>query len=439
MILSSIVLSCFALSAQNGTTEISRTDNYSYYNDIWGYTAPNGDEYAIIGTDSGTVFYDVSVPSAPSFVKFINGPNSTWRDMKTLGNYCYIVTEGGGGMQIVDLSNPNNPTLLSTWGTSLFSHAHNVAIDEGASIAYILDADPGTIVVDLSNPTSPQHIATYTGPHVHDAHIQNGKAHFAEIHDGNYRIVDVGNLPNFTTVDVVNTPGDFTHNVWVNANDTIAVTTDENDRGGLTFYDISNPANIQFLSRYDNSNARVHNAFIKGDKVYASWYTFGFACIDFSDPLYPQQVASFDTNSKTGFNFEGAWGVYPYAQSGLIYLSDQDNGLIIIEMHDADILLDGPSTVSAGASTALTFSSAIPNVPWYLLVNFSNAGYSRNGNTIELGAGFSIFGNGMTSAAGSGSKSFTVPPTASGRTAYFEVVTVGAQIESSNLFRVSVL
>jgi hypothetical protein len=150
-------------------------------------------------------------------------------------------------------------------------------------------------------------------------------------------------------------------------------------------------------------------------------------------------VASFDTNSKTGFNFEGAWGVYPYAQSGLIYLSDQDNGLIIIEMHDADILLDGPSTVSAGASTALTFSSAIPNVPWYLLVNFSNAGYSRNGNTIELGAGFSIFGNGMTSAAGSGSKSFTVPPTASGRTAYFEVVTVGAQIESSNLFRVSVL
>jgi hypothetical protein len=56
MILSSIVLSCFALSAQNGATEISRTDNYSYYNDIWGYTAPNGDEYAIIGTDSGTVF-----------------------------------------------------------------------------------------------------------------------------------------------------------------------------------------------------------------------------------------------------------------------------------------------------------------------------------------------------------------------------------------------
>jgi choice-of-anchor B domain-containing protein len=439
MILSSIVLSCFALSAQNGATEISRTDNYSYYNDIWGYTAPNGDEYAIIGTDSGTVFYDVSVPSAPSFVKFINGPNSTWRDMKTLGNYCYIVTEGGGGMQIVDLSNPNNPTLLSTWGTSLFSHAHNVAIDEGASIAYILDADPGTIVVDLSNPTSPQHIATYTGPHVHDAHIQNGKAHFAEIHDGNYRIVDVGNLPNFNTVDVVNTPGDFTHNVWVNSNDTIAVTTDENDRGGLTFYDISNPANIQFLSRYDNSNARVHNAFIKGDKVYASWYSFGFACIDFSDPLYPQQVASFDTNSKTGFNYDGAWGVYPYAQSGLIYLSDQDNGLIIIEMHDADISLDGPSAVSAGGSATLTFSNATPNVPWYLLVDFSNAGYTRNGTTIELSSNFNIFAQGTTNAAGGGSKFTNVPPAASGLTAYFEVVTVGAQVESSNLLRVSVL
>jgi choice-of-anchor B domain-containing protein len=434
-----LVFAGTSLVAQNGTTEISRTDHYSYYNDVWGYTAPNGDEYAIIGTKSGTAFYDVRVPSAPSLVKFINGPVSDWRDMKTFGNYCYIVTEGGGGMQIVDLSNPQNPMLLSTWGSSYFSHAHNVAIDETAAIAYILGASPGTIVVDLNNPIAPQHIATYTAQDVHDAHIQNGKAHFAEIYAGDYRIVDVSNLPNFTTLDRVNTPGDFTHNVWVNANDTIAVTTDENDRGGLTFYDISNPSNIQFLSRFDNKNARVHNAFIKGNRVYASWYTFGFACIDFSDPAYPQQIASFDSNSATGFNFNGAWGVYPYAQSGLIYISDQDNGLYIIDVHDQDIYLNGASAVSAGANTTLTFSNAAANTSWYLLVGFSNAGHTRAGTTIELGSGFSIFATGTTNAAGSASKSFTVPPAASGRSAYFEVVTVGAQIESSNLFRLSVL
>ncbi|MBC8371146.1 MAG: choice-of-anchor B family protein [Planctomycetes bacterium] len=439
MLISSITLACAALFAQNGATEISRTDHYNYYNDIWGYTAPNGDEYAIIGTKGGTAFYDVSVPSAPSLTGYISGPASTWRDMKTLGDYCYVVTEGGGGMQIIDLTNPHNPTLLSTWGSSLFSHAHNVAIDEANAMAYILDADPGTIVVDLSNPTSPQHVATYSAHDVHDAHIQNGKAHFAEIHDGNYRIVDVTNLPNFSTLDAVNTPGDFTHNVWVNASDTIAVTTDENDRGGLTFYDISNPNNIQYLSRFDNKNARVHNAFIKGDRVYASWYTFGFACIDFSDPAYPQQVASYDTSSKTGFGFDGAWGVYPYAQSGLIYLSDQDNGLIIIDVDDADISLNGAAAVSAGATTTLTFSNAEPNVPWYLLVGFSNAGHTQAGTTIELGAGFSIFATGNTGNAGTNSKTFAVPPTASGRAAYFEVVTLGAGIKSSNLFRLSVL
>ncbi|MFT7517834.1 MAG: hypothetical protein ACI84O_001635, partial [Myxococcota bacterium] len=72
-------------------------------------------------------------------------------------------------------------------------------------------------------------------------------------------------------------------------------------------------------------------------------------------------------------------------------------------------------------------------------VDFSNAGYTRNGTTIELSSNFNIFAQGTTNAAGGGSKFTNVPPAASGLTAYFEVVTVGAQVESSNLLRVSVL
>jgi hypothetical protein len=123
----------------------------------------------------------------------------------------------------------------------------------------------------------------------------------------------------------------------------------------------------------------------------------------------------------------------------LIYLSDQENGLIIIEMDGPDIYLNGASAVNAGATTTLTVSNAQPNVPWYLLVGFSNAGHTQAGATIELGSGFSIFANGTTNTAGSASKSFRVPQAASGRTAYFEVVTLGSTIESSNLFRLSAL
>lgn len=438
--LTTVLLGLCATSAaaQNGATEISRTDNYGYYNDIWGYTAPNGDEYAIIGTDSGTVFYDVTNPSAPIFRKFINGPNSTWRDMKTFGDYCYIVTEGGGGMQIVDLTNPNNPTLVSTWGAGLFTHAHNIAIDLGTGFAYIVDSNPGVLVVDLNNPTAPVHIATYTAHDVHDAHIQNGFAHFAELHDGDYRIVSVSSLPAFPSQDKVQTPGNFTHNVWANETDTIAVTTDESNGGGLAFYDISNKSNIQFLSEWSNSNARVHNAMIKGDLVYCSWYSFGFGCIDISDPSNPQQIASFDSSNATGGGFDGTWGVYPFAASGLIYLSDQDNGLYIIQIDDPAMDLSGTASVPAGTSTNLNLSGAAPSSTWYLLFSFSNAGLNQFGTTFEVGAGWSLLTSGTTDASGNASYALNVPPGASGRTAYFEVATANGPVQTSNLFRLQV-
>jgi len=425
-------------AAQNGTTELSRTDQYGYYNEVWGYTAANGDEYAIIGTDTGTAFYDVSTPTAPVLVKFINGPFSIWRDMATYGDYCYVVTEGGSGMQIIDLSTPSNPTLLSTFGTSLWNDAHNISIDEGAGMAYIIGTNVGMPVLDLSNPTAPVQVANYGAHYVHDASVQNGYAHFAEIYGGQYRIVSVSSLPSFPSLDAVTTPGNFTHNVGVNATDTLAVTSDESPGGGLAIYDISNKSNIQLLSTWNNSNATVHNAFIKGNRVYASWYSFGFACIDISDPSFPQQVATFDSSNHSGIGYEGTWGVYPFAQSGLVYLSDQDNGLYVIQINDADINLAGTASVPAGSSTNLNLSGAAANSTWYLLFSFSNAGIAQYGTTFEVGPGWSLLGSGTTDALGNASYTLNVPAGVSGSTAYFEAATANGPVLTSNLFRLQV-
>ena len=438
--LTAVLLGLCATSAaaQNGATELSRTDNYGYYNEVWGYTAANGDEYAIIGTDSGTVFYDVTTPTAPVFVKFINGPNSIWRDFATYGDYCYIVTEGGAGMQIIDLSTPSNPTLVTTFGTSIWGDAHNISIDEGAGMAYIIGADTGMPILDLSNPTAPVLVANYGAHYVHDATIQNGQAHFAEIYGGQYRIVSVANLPALPSVDSVTTPGSFTHNVSVNAADTLAVTTDESSGGGLAIYDISNPSNIQLLSTWKNSNATVHNALIKGDRVYASWYSFGFACIDISDPSFPQQVAAFDSSNETGTGYDGTWGVYPYAASGLVYLSDQDRGLFVIQIDDPAIDLSGTASVPAGTSTILDISGAAPSSIWYLLFSFSNAGINQYGTTFEVGAGWSLLTSGTTDALGNASYTLNIPAGVSGSTAYFEVATANGPVLTSNLFRLQV-
>lgn len=353
------LLTCLAAPAAaqgNGVTLLAKVKNYQEYNDIWGYTAPNGDEYAIVGTNTGTAFYDCTNPASPVEVGFVAGPGSIWRDMKTYSHYAYIVTEGGGGVQIVDLANPNSPVLLKTWGAQYWTNAHNIAIDTGAGKAYVCGTNNGVRVLDLSaNPETPTLQASYTNQYVHDLHVQNGQGHFAEIYGGRYRVVNTSNLPSFPTKDSILTPGRFTHSSWASENDALCVTTDEVNGGRLALYDISNPNNVFERDTWTvNPNSIVHNAFIRSGRVYASWYTEGFVCVDISDPDDIQLVGSYDTSPYgSGTGFHGAWGVYPFAPSGAVYISDIEEGFHVLRV-------DGPSIAFAHQPLANTQNEAGP-------------------------------------------------------------------------------
>ena len=254
--------------------------------------------------------------------------------MKTYDQYAYIVTEGGGGMQIVDLSNPEAPFLVKTWGTNHWSNAHNIAIDVGAGMAYACGTNNGTRVSDLSNPENPVLVATYNNDYVHDLHVQNGYGHFAEIYDGRYRLVSVASLPSFPTRDSSITLGRFTHSTWANAADTVCVTTDEVNGGRLGIYDISNKTNVRLLANWTHDEgSMVHNAYIVGDRVYSAWYAEGLVVTDISDPANPSFLAQYDTSPfSPGAGFHGAWGCYPFSPSGVVYVNDIEEGFHIIKV-----------------------------------------------------------------------------------------------------------
>ena len=77
-----------------------------------GWAAPSGAEYALVGASKGLIIVDVTNPDAPVEIVQIPGPNSLWKEIKTYGHYAYVVTEGGEGVQIVDLSALPRPTSL---------------------------------------------------------------------------------------------------------------------------------------------------------------------------------------------------------------------------------------------------------------------------------------------------------------------------------------
>ncbi|MBI5853488.1 MAG: choice-of-anchor B family protein, partial [Planctomycetes bacterium] len=285
-----------ALSAQGfNCVLLGRHDQHAPYNDVWGYTAPNGKEYALLGATTGLVVIDCSIPTAPVERGFFPWATSTWRDIRTYGHYAYVSSEGGGGFMIVDLSNPDAPVSLGVFGSSYFGNAHNICVDLGTGKLYLAGTNTGTPVFDLAaNAANPPYVGHMTASgqsnYFHDLCVENGYAYGSMIYNGVLRIINVTSPFPGTTLSNTTTPSSFTHNAWPNTAGTLCVTTDERAGGVVKFFDITNKsapiARGQFTP---NATSIPHNAYIVGNLCHVSWYTEGYQCVDISDPANPDR------------------------------------------------------------------------------------------------------------------------------------------------------
>ena len=363
--ISLVCVSVLPAQASMNVDFLGRLDSYFTYSDVWGYRAPNGKEYALLGADVGTSVIDCTVPTNPVETGFIPGPLATLRDIKTFGSYAYVVTEGGPGIQIIDLTDADNPSLVTTWGTSDFGRAHNLAIDLGTGWIYAVGTDVGTVVYDASTtPTAPPLVGVYGSPvvttYIHDLAVQNGVGHAAMVFTGQYRLLDVTTWP-FQTLSEQPSAAIFAHNVWPGADDQLAVTTDEQEGGVVELWDVSDPTAPASLAAYSvNTLAVPHNAFLVGDLCHVSWYTEGYRVLDVSDPTEPVEIGFFDTFEGPAGTQDGAFGVYPFQPSGTVYVSDRNLGLLVFRPHALRIHHDalphtddedGPYTVLASPTS----------------------------------------------------------------------------------------
>ena len=300
------------------------------YNDILGYRDSNGTEVALLGTWNGTSFIDTTNPFLPTELAFITHSSSLWSDMAVWQDYVYVVTDqsAGGGLQIIDVSDLSNIQVVGSY--SGFNTAHTLFVDPTQGHIYCCGTDVGLVILDLATPTAPSLITTYTAHYVHEATVQNGIAHFSEIYSGQYRVVDVSNLPTLTTLDVITTPASFTHSSTVNEDDTLVGMTDEIQGAKFVLYDVSDPANIVQRSTFvENPAGIIHNVFQSNGVIQLSAYAEGYVAVDVSDPDHPIRLGSFDTWAGASGNYNGAWGVYQQP-SGTIYISNIEDGLFVL-------------------------------------------------------------------------------------------------------------
>ncbi len=338
-------------------------------NDSWGWTDPqDGKEYAIVGLGNGTAFIDISNPTNPVYLAKINGfsGSSTWRDIKVYQNHAYIVTDvnnNDDGMQVFDLTrlrDITNPpqTLTPDNRYTGFGDAHNIVINEETGFAYAVGTSTfngGGHYIDLSDPVNPVAAGgSSLGGYSHDAQVVIYNGPDNDYNDGSRELYFGSNEDRVVVIDVTdkNNPvmikeimynnDGYTHQGWLTEDQRFFILGDETDELGFGFntrtivfdlldLDANTPPRFEY---YGPSEAIDHNGYVKGDKLYLSNYRAGLRVLDISDIANGNMVEEgyFDSYpANDGADFDGAWSVYPYFESGNIVISDINRGFLLVK------------------------------------------------------------------------------------------------------------
>lgn len=342
-------------------------------NDIWGYNSPGGREYALMGMTTGVSFVDVTVPTAPVVIGFLeshNGTDAPWRDIREKDGYAYIGADAisGHGIQIFDLSQldaaatgppANLPVTFSETSHISFGvtgRSHNIVtnLDPASTNLYVVGQNnsffEGVTAYDISTPTSPVQIGTYNADgYSHDMLCINyrgpdinyiGQEICIGFNEDLYSIIDMTDKNNIIGISTNTYPGvEYTHQGWISDDHKYLMLDDELDeRNSGTnvrtyIFDISDLANpVPVAGNYYEHNITTidHNMFVKGPYLYQANYEAGLRILNIGD-----LDNGISTISEAGFfdilpsrdtrSFNGAWGVFPYLESGSILLSGIDD------------------------------------------------------------------------------------------------------------------
>ena len=360
-ILAALVVLSWAVSAQD-SLNINKIGRYDYGNivgsDIWGYTAPDGSEYALMGLRNGLSIVNITQTPALNEVLRISGVPSVWRDIKTWGHHAYITHDQtlipsimpAQGVLIVNMDSielgrtPTYHNLFlpfiepNTNTADSIRTCHNLYIDENG-IMYLFGCNfPQSGVAVLydvaSNPDTPVSLGTWGEHYLHDGIARGDTLWGSAVYAGEFDAIDVSNKAKPQTMASFPTSSAFTHNCWISDDNKTLFTTDEVPEAYIGAYDVAdfnNITEIDLIQSSLDSLAIPHNTHVYNNFLVTSYYTSGLQIVDANVPDILVEVGYYDT-SPFGFSssFQGAWGAYPYFPSGKIAVSDMEEGLFVL-------------------------------------------------------------------------------------------------------------
>ena len=303
------------------------------HSSIWGYTAPDGREYALFCGLIGLYIYDITEQPIRE-VAYIAGAGGIWREAKTYGEYAYVSSESQA-LQIVDLSTLPDTATLVTEISEPITTAHTIYVRDHYLYA-MGTAAGGAVIMDLEpDPTAPRLAGVVSRTYFHDAFVRNDTLIGAGINGIGAEIWDIRDKANPVQMALISYPESGTHNAELTTDGRYVVTSDEvgETRKTMKVWDISDLDNITRVAEFTPSDLDIiHNVHLIGRYAYVSWYTAGVRIIDMIDPANPREVAFYDTYLDPSGGYNGVWEVYAHFASGKIIASDRQSGLWVFQI-----------------------------------------------------------------------------------------------------------
>ena len=268
-------------------TSIGKGTNYTSSDlTVASFGLTNGLVYA--GTDgTATVTVDnngfsidtiVTVETfVPTALSFVDIPGFA-KNVDVSGDYAYVAA-GSSGLQVVDVSDRNNPNVVASIVDPL-TNANDVKILGNA--AFVADGSSGLQIIDITSPLAPSFLGAVNTPgDAQDVVVAGNLAYVADGSKG-LQVIDISILTSPNIIGTVDTSG-IAYGVDVDLLRSLAVVA---DRGhGIKVIDITFPENPSIEGSVDTGDAL--DVVLRNNFAFVADYSSSFTSVDISNPANP--------------------------------------------------------------------------------------------------------------------------------------------------------
>ncbi|KCZ72838.1 hypothetical protein ANME2D_01273 [Candidatus Methanoperedens nitroreducens] len=291
---------------------------------------------------AGVLVVDISDKKNPVLAaKLKLGGYNRPRRLTTSDNYLYVAMESDNRLDIIDITDPVNPSIRGSWSADSGNSSLSGVAVEG-KYAYVAEYHKGVHVVDISDPENPIGVTKLMGINANDIKILDNYAYVSVRYQG-FDIIDISNPPDIKIIGKGTGIKGYIEGIFPTSRYTFVAAESK----GLVIYDTSDVKEPGLMVTIPVVGG-ADSVALKDNYLYIGAHNDGVWVVDVSNPAEPREVAFINSGGRNeGVEIQGNYLFAASDWGGLntIDITDPENPELVVNRYgdniDGNALPDG--------------------------------------------------------------------------------------------------